>query len=106
MRHGVLQKGITKSSRGLFLVTGTLLFDLFLYLLCLILLFSFKFSIILHPNSANFLTISRTVAYTNHTVLPEALEKWSLDIMQKLLPRHVEIIETIDEEVLAVQQNL
>ncbi|XP_066367078.1 alpha-1,4 glucan phosphorylase L isozyme, chloroplastic/amyloplastic-like isoform X1 [Miscanthus floridulus] len=41
----------------------------------------------------------RTVAYTNHTVLPEALEKWSLDIMQKLLPRHVEIIETIDEEM-------
>lgn len=41
----------------------------------------------------------RTVAYTNHTVLPEALEKWSLEIMQKLLPRHVEIIERIDEEV-------
>jgi glycogen phosphorylase len=43
------------------------------------------------------------VAYTNHTVLPEALEKWSLDIMQKLLPRHVEIIEAIDEEVLAYE---
>jgi starch phosphorylase len=42
----------------------------------------------------------RTVAYTNHTVLPEALEKWSLDIMQKLLPRHVEIIEAIDEELI------
>lgn len=42
---------------------------------------------------------SRTVAYTNHTVLPEALEKWSLELMQKLLPRHVEIIEMIDEEV-------
>uniref|UniRef100_A0ACD6A9D5 Uncharacterized protein n=1 Tax=Avena sativa TaxID=4498 RepID=A0ACD6A9D5_AVESA len=42
----------------------------------------------------------RTVAYTNHTVLPEALEKWSLDIMQKLLPRHVEIIERIDEELM------
>ncbi|KAL6894030.1 hypothetical protein ACP4OV_008128 [Aristida adscensionis] len=42
----------------------------------------------------------RTMAYTNHTVLPEALEKWSLDIMQKLLPRHVEIIETIDEELI------
>lgn len=42
----------------------------------------------------------RTVAYTNHTVLPEALEKWSLDIMQKLLPRHIEIIETIDEQLL------
>ncbi|GLU10997.1 hypothetical protein SLE2022_277700 [Rubroshorea leprosula] len=42
----------------------------------------------------------RTVAYTNHTVLPEALEKWSLELMQKLLPRHVEIIEMIDEELI------
>lgn len=42
----------------------------------------------------------RTVAYTNHTVLPEALEKWSMDLMQKLLPRHVEIIEMIDEELI------
>ncbi|BAU01329.1 Alpha-1,4 glucan phosphorylase L isozyme [Vigna angularis] len=42
----------------------------------------------------------RTVAYTNHTVLPEALEKWSLDLMQKLLPRHIEIIEMIDEELI------
>ncbi|CAF1920498.1 unnamed protein product [Brassica oleracea var. botrytis] len=42
----------------------------------------------------------RTVAYTNHTVLPEALEKWSLELMEKLLPRHVEIIEKIDEELV------
>lgn len=42
----------------------------------------------------------RTVAYTNHTVLPEALEKWSLELMQKLLPRHVEIIEMIDEQLV------
>ncbi|CAD5176561.1 unnamed protein product [Musa acuminata subsp. malaccensis] len=42
----------------------------------------------------------RTMAYTNHTVLPEALEKWSLELMQKLLPRHVEIIEMIDEELI------
>ncbi|CAM9001180.1 unnamed protein product [Rhodiola kirilowii] len=42
----------------------------------------------------------RTVAYTNHTVLPEALEKWSLDLMQKLLPRHIEIIKLIDEELV------
>ncbi|XP_021297740.1 alpha-glucan phosphorylase 1 isoform X1 [Herrania umbratica] len=42
----------------------------------------------------------RTMAYTNHTVLPEALEKWSLELMQQLLPRHVEIIEMIDEELI------
>ncbi|KAH0998086.1 hypothetical protein GBA52_021950 [Prunus armeniaca] len=45
---------------------------------------------------------ARTVAYTNHTVLPEALEKWSLELMQKLLPRHVEIIEMIDEEIVYI----
>ena len=49
---------------------------------------------------------TRTVAYTNHTVLPEALEKWSLELMQKLLPRHVEIIELIDEEVMLYVPNL
>ncbi|KAK4430063.1 Alpha-1,4 glucan phosphorylase L-2 isozyme, chloroplastic/amyloplastic [Sesamum alatum] len=42
----------------------------------------------------------RTVAYTNHTVLPEALEKWSLSLLQELLPRHVEIIRMIDEELI------
>ncbi|KAJ8548001.1 hypothetical protein K7X08_021237 [Anisodus acutangulus] len=40
----------------------------------------------------------RTVAYTNHTVLPEALEKWSFALLGELLPRHVEIIKMIDEE--------
>ncbi|XP_010258124.1 PREDICTED: alpha-1,4 glucan phosphorylase L-2 isozyme, chloroplastic/amyloplastic [Nelumbo nucifera] len=42
----------------------------------------------------------RTVAYTNHTVLPEALEKWSLELMESLLPRHVEIIKKIEEELI------
>lgn len=53
-----------------------------------------------------FNNVSRTVAYTNHTVLPEALEKWSLDLMGKLLPRHVEIIEMIDEEVILEQHQI
>ncbi|GAB2297155.1 Transcription factor stp1 [Dionaea muscipula] len=44
----------------------------------------------------------RTVAYTNHTVLPEALEKWSLELIEELLPRHVEIIKTIDEELVKI----
>jgi glucan phosphorylase len=42
----------------------------------------------------------RTISYTNHTVLPEALEKWSQIVMRKLLPRHMEIIEEIDKRVI------
>ncbi|KAF5181189.1 Glycogen phosphorylase, partial [Thalictrum thalictroides] len=45
---------------------------------------------------------TRTIAYTNHTVLPEALEKWSLEVMRKLLPRHIEIIEEIDKRFVAM----
>lgn len=43
---------------------------------------------------------ARTIAYTNHTVLPEALEKWSQAIMWKLLPRHMEIIQEIDKRFI------
>ena len=38
----------------------------------------------------------RTFNYTNHTIMPEALEKWSADLMRSLLPRIFRIIETID----------
>lgn len=40
---------------------------------------------------------SRTISYTNHTIMPEALEKWSIDIMSKLLPRIYMIIYEINE---------
>ena len=38
----------------------------------------------------------KTCSYTNHTILPEALEKWPIDLMQNLLPRVYMIIEEID----------
>lgn len=40
--------------------------------------------------------ITKVFSYTNHTVLPEALEKWSIDVFQRLLPRHMELVYTIN----------
>src|SRR5208283_6188331 len=42
----------------------------------------------------------RTLAFTNHTLLPEALEKWPLEWFQLALPRHLELLFEVNRRLL------
>jgi starch phosphorylase len=53
----------------------------------------------LHWDEAFGIT-QRAVSYTNHTLMPEALETWSLPLFQRLLPRHLEIVFEVNSRFL------
>lgn len=52
------------------------------------------------PFEQAFDITQNTLAFTNHTLLPEAIEKWPVEILERILPRHLRIIYDINQHML------
>ena len=52
------------------------------------------------PWAAAWAQCQRVFSYTNHTLMPEALETWPVGMLEHVLPRHLEIIYDINQEFL------